>query len=578
MSQEELIEKHGIVRSTIFRLKTYAHISLRTLKNIRQPIQRHSSQSVDFSMKVIGLSESDLWNPHDNAKNWILTAGKIENLRIAVRRINGIRIPAGQTFSFWKQLGNPNIGKGYVVGREVREGCILPTKAGGLCQLSNAIYDAADKAGLDILERHRHTKVIKGSLAEQDRDATVKWNYVDLRFRAPFDLQIRAELTQDKLIVAIHAAEERSQTEKASAVQNVDFVNDCFSCGNTACHKHPSRLAEKQKLSNTTYIVEALSPEWRKYILENAQSGDHIILPIKPLPGLRSIGTQIDVPKGVKVSYASRAGLKRKLALRKAAKAGKNYFEATLKADEAYVKSLKIPVESGHLVVSQNLLPFLQAHGSTGGRTYDVLMTRLSVDMLQHKLDELNVKYPQSPTLKDFRAPERIVELESLALSRANSLITPNEAIGALYGQRWKKIPWSLPKRTPASGGKGILFPASPVGRNGAYELREILKDFEVPLYTAGNAIEEEGFLKEFDVSKFHGNWEDVRLVIFPTHVPVYPRLILEALGRGIPVIVSSDLGMETHPLLSVLSVTQIEEWRHALQVNIYQQEQNQSA
>ena len=68
----------------------------------------------------------------------------------------------------------------------------MPTIAGGLCQLSNALYDTALKANFEIIERHRHTKVIKSSLAEQDRDATVKWNYVDLRFKSTRSFRMTA--------------------------------------------------------------------------------------------------------------------------------------------------------------------------------------------------------------------------------------------------------------------------------------------------------------------------------------------------------------------------------------------------
>jgi hypothetical protein len=130
-------------------------------------------------------------------------AGKVENLRRAARRLHGLVVPAGATFSFWRQVGNPSFGRGYVLGREIREGCVVPTVAGGLCQLCNALYDAALRAGFTIMERHRHTQVIKGSLAEQDRDATVKWNYLDLRFRAAIAFRLDVKLTADQLIVSL---------------------------------------------------------------------------------------------------------------------------------------------------------------------------------------------------------------------------------------------------------------------------------------------------------------------------------------------------------------------------------------
>ena len=47
----------------------------------------------------------------------------------------------------------------------------MPSIGGGLCQLSNAIYDVALRAGLQVVERHRHTQVVPGSLAESLQEA-----------------------------------------------------------------------------------------------------------------------------------------------------------------------------------------------------------------------------------------------------------------------------------------------------------------------------------------------------------------------------------------------------------------------
>ena len=84
-------------------------------------------------------------------------AGKIHNLRLAIRRIDGLEIPAGGIFSFWQQIGRATRRRGFVKGRELREGCIIPNIGGGLCQLSNALYDAALQANFEIVERHAHT-------------------------------------------------------------------------------------------------------------------------------------------------------------------------------------------------------------------------------------------------------------------------------------------------------------------------------------------------------------------------------------------------------------------------------------
>jgi vancomycin resistance protein YoaR len=168
-----LTEKHNLISETKFQLKSFLLIVRRQFQNTFADTKKFADKGQLKSQPIISVSESNLWNIDDNEQNWVLTAGKVQNLRLAAKRLNGIEVEANKPFSFWKHLGNPNIGKGYVIGREIREGCIVPTIAGGLCQLSNALYDAALKANFEIIERHRHTKVIKGSLAEQDRDATV---------------------------------------------------------------------------------------------------------------------------------------------------------------------------------------------------------------------------------------------------------------------------------------------------------------------------------------------------------------------------------------------------------------------
>ncbi len=130
-----------------------------------------------------------------------LQAGKIHNLRIALRRINNIQIPAGETFSFWQHLGHPGRWQGFVEGRELREGCVIPSIGGGLCQLSNTLYQAALSAGFEIVERHAHSRILPGSAAEVGRDATVFWNYVDLRLRHDRAWRIEASMTADELTV-----------------------------------------------------------------------------------------------------------------------------------------------------------------------------------------------------------------------------------------------------------------------------------------------------------------------------------------------------------------------------------------
>ncbi|RYD82656.1 MAG: hypothetical protein EOP53_03095, partial [Sphingobacteriales bacterium] len=132
----QLTEKHSLLNDSIFRAKTIVLSGNRFFRNLLVPVRKFSDNGLLINEPVIAVSETELWNTFDNKANWILTAGKVENLRIAARKLNGIEVKANEVFSFWRHIGKPNSTKGFVTGREIREGCVVPTIAGGLCQLS----------------------------------------------------------------------------------------------------------------------------------------------------------------------------------------------------------------------------------------------------------------------------------------------------------------------------------------------------------------------------------------------------------------------------------------------------------
>lgn len=196
--------------SVVFWIKSRLLMVRRGLVNcfnpaIRQKLSRiNDINHADLELVFVAESITPLWTEKKPAEQ-VLQLGKVENLRLACQKLHQLYIPAGQIFSFWRQVGRLSRRRGYVAGRELRQGCIIPTIGGGICQLSNALYDTALKAGCHIIERHAHSQIIPGSLAEQGRDATVFWNYIDLRFCQPTkDLYIECQLTQDMLRVCFY--------------------------------------------------------------------------------------------------------------------------------------------------------------------------------------------------------------------------------------------------------------------------------------------------------------------------------------------------------------------------------------
>ncbi len=563
MNRQQLTKKHSFVIDTTFRLKTVVLTGKRVFKNLLSPRPKFKDNKHLIDNPIIAFSESDLWNPFDNNENWILTAGKIENLRISAKKLNGLEVKANETFSFWKHIGNPNFGQGYVIGREIREGCIVPTIAGGLCQLSNALYDTALKANFYIVERHKHTKVIKGSLAEQDRDATVKWNYIDLQFKSNFDFRIEIELTADKLIVAYKS----QQKNKKASDSNFNFrqshkLNDCYSCGNFACFKHPDRTSVKQEIATTTFILDEKWPEYDEYINEVATDSDNFILPLKQNKFIKTDRYSWTAAKFRKTEFTNFQGIYRALKLRFSPKNKNNVFELVLQLDKkiATAAASQIPIDSTHLVISQNLLPFLFETGALGGRTFDVIMTRLPLEKLHERLDYAFLNHPDSPTLKDFRARKELIELENKALTKARQIITPHSEIAEIFKNKVIKLNWFIPSSSNGQpkGGK-VLFPASAVGRKGAYEIRRLATELQLNLTVSGRTIENGNFWKDLKIEKLNKDFDQIGLVVYPTYIENQPRQILKAISKGIPVITTSACGLDRSDQVEIVELNNFE-------------------
>jgi len=506
--------------------------------------------------RILGESRTSLWNA-DGSEHSLVT-GKIHNLRLALRKLNGVEIPAGQLFSFWKQVGRTSRSKGYVAGRELREGCLIPSIGGGLCQLSNALYDAALNSGFEIVERHAHTKVIPGSLAEKGRDATVFWNYVDLRFRSTVSFRIEAFLTNDSLVVRFRGNLRPHNSITVASRSPVSTVEDCVSCTNYQCFRHVH--AHSETTGRTAYLLDEYWPEFDRYIVNTRRSHDVLRLPlIGERFGKDNYSWTTDGFDNVR--QFPWFTLRRSLELRNISPHGGTRQRALLASSErlADLFGRSLTHEVTHLIVMQSLLPFLWRDGHLGGRTFDVLMNRLPLDVLQQRLDEASALHPESKTLTDFRADNSIVKAEREALTNARRIITPHSAVAKLFPRQAIKLDWELPAMLPssvrASAEVKVVYPAATLARKGAYELRDALRGLNVRLVKRGADLEGADFWRGISVEPAGPDWlANARAVVLPSFVEHRPRTLMRAVAQRVPVIASTACGLE-----NVAGVTSIE-------------------
>lgn len=554
---------HTRREARVFRAKAFLLQLKRNAENLVNSDIRRFPQTFDLTGQlIVGESKTALWTEKDRAE-MPLMAGKIHNLRLAIKKLNGIEIPANQIFSFWKHVGRATRRRGFVRGRELREGCIIPNVGGGLCQISNALYDAALQANFEIVERHAHTQIVQGSLAEKGRDATVFWNYVDLRFRSGEAFRIEAELTATHLIVRFRAKEKKQipvqlKTRKEFSILN-NQPNSCMTCGIGECFRSETPK-DAIDFGSTAFLLDEFSGEFDEYVQKTRAKKDFLFT---PLDGKRFKKANYSwETKGFAKTKQSlfvtlmRSYKSRKLAAQGAARQ-KSLLAMAEKLAESYAKQLTF--DATHIVVSQNLLPFLWQSGHLGGRTFDVLMTALPMSELQKRLDFAASLHAESKTLGDFRAENRLLEAETRGLQNARKIITSHTEIASLFAEKAELLDWQMPKvkkleRKPKEK-PTVVFPASTVGRKGCYELREALRDLDVKLVTLGAIIEDADFWRGFDWEKGADDWlERADLVVLPAFVEHKPHRLLRAAAHKIPVIASRACGTE-----NVSGITSVE-------------------
>jgi vancomycin resistance protein VanW len=150
-----------------------------------------------------------------------LQYNKVNNLAIAIKRIDGILIKPGETFSFCKLVGLTTKKKGYLPGILLSCGEAKPGIGGGICQIANLIHWLVIHSPLIVTERYHHSfdpfpddrRVLPfGS------GATIFYNYIDYQFlnSTSYTFQLRLWLS-DKCLEG-----------ELRVDQNLDFAYHVF--------------------------------------------------------------------------------------------------------------------------------------------------------------------------------------------------------------------------------------------------------------------------------------------------------------------------------------------------------------
>ena len=135
-----------------------------------------TSQHLLKNIVVIGNYTTQLLNRGSN---------RVNNIDLAAEKIDFLKLSPGENFSFNKVIGRRTEAKGYEDAPIIIRTEAGPKKGiavgGGICQVSTTLYNAIEECGMEMLERHLHSKDV--GYVPKGEDATVSWGTADFRFR-----------------------------------------------------------------------------------------------------------------------------------------------------------------------------------------------------------------------------------------------------------------------------------------------------------------------------------------------------------------------------------------------------------
>ncbi|MGG1050876.1 hypothetical protein JS609_01983 [Bacillus subtilis] len=129
------------------------------------------------------------------------------NISLSAKAIDNHVVFPNETFSFNQVVGMRTRNKGYKSAPIIVKGELSEGVGGGICQVSSTLFNAVDRAGLQIVQRYSHTRSVP--YVPPGRDATVSWGGPDFRFQNQYNqpILIRAKRYGRSMIITLYSSD-----------------------------------------------------------------------------------------------------------------------------------------------------------------------------------------------------------------------------------------------------------------------------------------------------------------------------------------------------------------------------------
>lgn len=174
------------------------------------PIQRIYPRVDSELLSTIRVRQIGQYVTHFNSSN----KERSTNIALSAAAIDSYVLFQNETFSFNKVVGKRTAARGYQPAPEIIRGELIEGIGGGICQTSSTLFNAVDRAGVEIVKRYSHSKRV--GYVPPGRDATVSWYGPDFLFKNTYNqpILIRAKVYGGTLIVTVYSSEDINYTPR----------------------------------------------------------------------------------------------------------------------------------------------------------------------------------------------------------------------------------------------------------------------------------------------------------------------------------------------------------------------------
>lgn len=166
------------------------------------------------------------------------TANRKSNVRLAGSLCNEAILLPGEQFSYNATVGPVNEASGYLLAGAYKNGRLVDSIGGGICQVSSTLYNAVLQADLKIVKRNNHSMTV--SYLPTGLDAAVGGSSLDFVFEnnRQYPIKIRMWTEKNKLYAAIVGTKDNDVTIRMDRVviydkpfETVTIVNPLLAPG-----------------------------------------------------------------------------------------------------------------------------------------------------------------------------------------------------------------------------------------------------------------------------------------------------------------------------------------------------------